>query len=186
MSAEIASVRQLSSSSISFSLKLKDPDGMHYLPGQYDDAGALVLLLVDAARRRRSVPGAQHPRRIDVVLPGGAGQGRSCGHSSRPKGAVNGLTSALGFELGTKNISVNAVAPGGTTAPPRAVSRNAAVPNGEEKAWIEEVIAQTIESSPMKRYGLLRSMSAAILSLASDAASYITGTVRPVGGGHQG
>jgi benzoate/toluate 1,2-dioxygenase reductase subunit len=35
MSAEIASVRQLSSSSIGFSLKLKDPDGMHYLPGQY-------------------------------------------------------------------------------------------------------------------------------------------------------
>src|SRR5262249_23448095 len=35
MPAEIVSVRQLSSSSIGFSLKLKDPDGMRYLPGQY-------------------------------------------------------------------------------------------------------------------------------------------------------
>jgi len=105
---------------------------------------------------------------------------------SAAKGAVNGLTSALGFELGTKNIRVNAVAPGGTTAPPRAIPRNATAPNGEEKAWSQEVVSQTIESSHMKRYGLLREMSAAILFLASDAASYITGTVLPVGGGDQG
>ena len=105
---------------------------------------------------------------------------------SAAKGAVNGLTSALGFELGTKNIRVNAVAPGGTTAPPRAVPRNGTAPNGEEKAWSQEVVSQTIGSSHMKRYGLLREMSAAILFLASDAASYITGTVLPVGGGDQG
>jgi dihydroxycyclohexadiene carboxylate dehydrogenase len=105
---------------------------------------------------------------------------------SAAKGAVNGLTSALGFELGTKNIRVNAVAPGGTTAPPRAIPRYATAPNGEEKAWSREVVSQTIESSHMKRYGLLREMSAAILFLASDAASYITGTVLPVGGGDQG
>jgi benzoate/toluate 1,2-dioxygenase reductase subunit len=35
MSAEIQSVRPLSPSSIGFSLKLKEPDGMRYLPGQY-------------------------------------------------------------------------------------------------------------------------------------------------------
>ena len=34
---------------------------------------------------------------------------------SAAKGAVNALTASLGFELGTKNIRVNAVAPGGTT-----------------------------------------------------------------------
>jgi dihydroxycyclohexadiene carboxylate dehydrogenase len=105
---------------------------------------------------------------------------------SAAKGAVNGLTAALAFELGTKNIRVNAVAPGGTTAPPRAVPRNASAVDDEERAWGKEVVAQTIESSYMKRYGLLREMSAAILFLASDAASYITGTVLPVGGGDQG
>lgn len=102
------------------------------------------------------------------------------------KGGVNGLTAALAFELGTRNIRVNAVAPGGTTAPPRKVPRNTEAQSAQDKAWIQEVVDQTIESSHMKRYGLLREMSGAILFLASDAASYITGTVLPVGGGDQG
>jgi len=51
---------------------------------------------------------------------------------------------------------------------------------------MQEVVDQTVQSSAMKRYGLLREMSAAILFLASDEASYITGTVLPVGGGDQG
>lgn len=105
---------------------------------------------------------------------------------SAAKGGVNGLTAALAFELGTKNIRVNAVAPGGTTAPPRKVPRNTEAQSVQDKAWIQEVVDQTVESSHMKRYGLLREMSAAILFLASDAASYITGTVLPVGGGDQG
>lgn len=105
---------------------------------------------------------------------------------SAAKGAVNGLTSALALELGTKNIRVNAIAPGGTTAPPRAVPRNVSALSSVEQVWGQEVVTQTIGSSHMKRYGLLREMSAAILFLASDAASYITGTVLPVGGGDQG
>jgi NAD(P)-dependent dehydrogenase (short-subunit alcohol dehydrogenase family) len=38
----------------------------------------------------------------------------------------------------------------------------------------------------MKRYGTLDEMAAPILFLASDEASYITGSVLPVGGGDQG
>jgi dihydroxycyclohexadiene carboxylate dehydrogenase len=38
----------------------------------------------------------------------------------------------------------------------------------------------------LKRRGLLQERSDAILFLASDAASYITGTALPVGGGDQG
>ena len=105
---------------------------------------------------------------------------------SAAKGAVNALTAAMAVEIGVRNIRINAVAPGGTTAPPRAVPRNAEKQTTQDKAWMQEVVDQTIRSSTMKRYGLLREMSAAILFLASDAASYITGTVLPVGGGDQG
>jgi dihydroxycyclohexadiene carboxylate dehydrogenase len=105
---------------------------------------------------------------------------------SAAKGAVNALTASLAFEVGTKNIRVNAVAPGGTTAPPRKVPRGTDAITEQDKKWIEEVVDQTVQSSHMKRYGLLREMAAAILFLASDHASYITGTVLPVGGGDQG
>ncbi len=105
---------------------------------------------------------------------------------SAAKGAVNALTASLSIEVGPKNIRVNAVAPGGTTAPPRAVPRGTDPLSEQGKVWIQQVVDQTVESSHMKRYGLLREMSAAILFLASDEASYITGTVLPVGGGDQG
>ncbi len=105
---------------------------------------------------------------------------------SAAKGAVNALTVALACEVGTKNIRVNAVAPGGTTAPPRKVPRGTDPLTAQDKIWIQEVVDQTIQSSHMKRYGLLREMAAAILFLASDESSYITGSVLPVGGGDQG
>lgn len=105
---------------------------------------------------------------------------------SAAKGAVNALTASLAFEVGTKNIRVNAVAPGGTTAPPRKVPRGTDPLTEQDKKWMREVVDQTVQSSHMRRYGLLREMAAAILFLASDAASYITGTVLPVGGGDQG
>ncbi|MGL4495044.1 MAG: benzoate diol dehydrogenase BenD [Beijerinckiaceae bacterium] len=105
---------------------------------------------------------------------------------SAAKGAVNALTASLAYELGAKNIRVNAVAPGGTTAPPRQVPRGSDPLTPQDKVWMQQVVDQTVQSSHMKRYGLLREMSAAILFLASDAASYINGTVLPVGGGDQG
>ena len=44
----------------------------------------------------------------------------------------------------------------------------------------------TLESSLLKRYGTLDEQAAAITFLASDEASYITGTVLPVAGGDLG
>ena len=105
---------------------------------------------------------------------------------SAAKGGVNALTASLALELGENNIRVNAIAPGGTSAPPRRVPRNAAPQSEDEKRWMQAVVDQTVQSSAMKRYGTLQEQSAAILFLASDAASYITGTVMPVGGGDQG
>ena len=48
------------------------------------------------------------------------------------------------------------------------------------------VVDQTVDSSLMHRYGTIDEQVAPILFLASDDASYITGTVVPVGGGDLG
>lgn len=105
---------------------------------------------------------------------------------SAAKGGVNGLTQSLAFEVADRSIRVNAVAPGGTDAPPRKIPRGSHKPTKQDKKWIQQVVDQTVQSSLLKRYGTLDEQAAAILFLASDAASYITGTILPVGGGDLG
>jgi len=102
------------------------------------------------------------------------------------KGGVNAITAGLAWEYAAHGIRVNAVAPGGTAAPPRRVPRNAAPQTAQEAAWMQEVVEQTTASSHMRRYGTTGEQAAAILFLASDEASYVTGTVLPVAGGDQG
>lgn len=106
---------------------------------------------------------------------------------SAAKGGVNALTASLAFEYAEHGIRVVAAAPGGTEAPPRQVSRGTPAPrNEQEQAWFQAHIDQTKESCLMHRYGTLDEMAGPILFLASEDASYITGTVVPVAGGDQG
>lgn len=102
------------------------------------------------------------------------------------KGGVNALTACLAFENAGRGIRVNATAPGGTEAPPRRIPRNSAQQTPQEKDWYQEIVDQTIDSSLMKRYGTIDEQVGAILFLASDDASYITGVTLPVGGGDLG
>ena len=102
------------------------------------------------------------------------------------KGGVNALTACLAFETAERGVRVNATAPGGTEAPPRRIPRNAAQQSEQEKVWYQQIIDQTENSSLMKRYGTIDEQVGAILFLASDEASYITGVTLPVGGGDLG
>lgn len=102
------------------------------------------------------------------------------------KGGVNALTGCLAFETAERGVRVNATAPGGTEAPPRRIPRNASQQSAEEKVWYQQIVDQTLDSSLMKRYGSIDEQVGAILFLASDEASYITGVTLPVGGGDLG
>jgi dihydroxycyclohexadiene carboxylate dehydrogenase len=102
------------------------------------------------------------------------------------KGGVNALTACLAFENAQRGIRVNAIATGGTEAPPRRVPRNTNEQTEQEKAWYQQIIDQTVDSSLMKRYGTIDEQVNAICFLASDEASYITGSTLPVGGGDLG
>lgn len=85
------------------------------------------------------------------------------------KFAVNGLTISLSRELGKYNIRVNAVAPGVTRT-----DMVAALP--------EEMVARVAANIPMGRVGEPSEVANCFLFLASDMASYVSGTVLNVDG----
>jgi benzoate/toluate 1,2-dioxygenase reductase subunit len=106
---------------------------------------------------------------------------------SAAKGGVNALTASLALEYAGAGVRVVATAPGGTAAPPRRIERGTPRADTEQdRAWYQAHIDQTLDSSLMGRYGTLDEQAAAILFLASDEASYVTGTVLPVAGGDLG
>jgi dihydroxycyclohexadiene carboxylate dehydrogenase len=102
------------------------------------------------------------------------------------KGGVNAVTACLAFEYAEHGIRICAIAPGGTEAPPRRIPRSSQPRTPEEDVWMQAVVEQTTGSSLMKRYGTTEEQAAAILFLASEEASYITGVTLPVAGGDLG
>ncbi|MEX5258900.1 1,6-dihydroxycyclohexa-2,4-diene-1-carboxylate dehydrogenase [Kocuria sp. CPCC 205263] len=102
------------------------------------------------------------------------------------KGGVNALTQSLAMEVAGRGIRVVATAPGGTEAPPRRVKRGPEAESAQERAWYQAIVDQTVDSSFVKRYGTLDEQAAPIVFLASDEASYVTGSVLPVAGGDLG
>jgi benzoate/toluate 1,2-dioxygenase reductase component len=106
---------------------------------------------------------------------------------SAAKGGINAITASLALEYADAGIRVVATAPGGTEAPPRRISRGTPEPSTDtERAWFQAHVDQTLGSALLKRYGTLDEQAAAICFLASEEASYITGSVLPVAGGDLG
>lgn len=86
------------------------------------------------------------------------------------KAGLVGLTKAIAIEIASRNITVNAVAPGFIATPMTDVLPDKV--KDELKARI-----------PLGRMGSARDVASAIVFLASDEASYITGHVLDVNGG---
>ncbi|HZU90752.1 MAG TPA: glucose 1-dehydrogenase [Stellaceae bacterium] len=89
------------------------------------------------------------------------------------KGAVRTLTKAAAVQYGRDNIRVNSVHPG--LMPPMRSSGRTADP---------AVRAKMLEMVPMGRAGRVEEVAHAVLFLASDEASYITGAELYVDGGY--
>jgi 3-oxoacyl-[acyl-carrier protein] reductase len=101
-----------------------------------------------------------------VGLMGNAGQV----NYAASKAALIGFTKALALEIGSRNVTVNAIAPGFiTTAMTDAMTDDA-------RQALEGRIA-------LKRLGTVDDIAYSAVFLASEQASYITGTVLNVSGG---
>src|SRR5947209_3559779 len=89
---------------------------------------------------------------------------------SASKGAINAFTRALAVELGGRNVTVNAIAPGFI-----ATDMGAAV---RDKA--DDTLKKAI---PLRRVGRPEDVARVAVFLASDDSTYITGQVLTVDGG---
>ncbi len=90
-------------------------------------------------------------------------------HYTTSKGGVVGMTEALAVELGSKGITVNAIAPGAIQT---------------DMGGVDEKTTQMLLARlPIKRMGKPEDIGAAAAFLASPEAEYITGAVLYVDGG---
>lgn len=86
------------------------------------------------------------------------------------KAGLIGLTKTLALELASRNITVNAVAPG-------------FIETDMTRVLPEEIKQKMLARIPLARMGQPADVAAAVRFLVSDAASYITGQVLSVNGG---
>ena len=89
---------------------------------------------------------------------------------SASKAGVIGLTRTIACELAGRNITINAVAPG-------------FIATDMTAALGEEILQQVRKQIPLGRLGDPQDVADAVLFLASDSASFITGQILPVDGG---
>jgi 3-oxoacyl-[acyl-carrier protein] reductase len=89
---------------------------------------------------------------------------------SASKAGIIGMTKSLAKELGSRGITVNAVAPGYIKTDMTAVLK-------------EELKAKMLEQIPLRRLGEVEDIAETVAFLASDKASYITGQTIQVDGG---
>jgi 3-oxoacyl-[acyl-carrier protein] reductase len=97
------------------------------------------------------------------------GQGGQTNYAASKAGII-GFTKSLAKEVGSRQITVNAVAPG-------------FFPTALTAVLSAEVVQKTLEYIPLGRWGELPEVAHLVTFLASDKAAYITGQVISVDGG---
>jgi NAD(P)-dependent dehydrogenase (short-subunit alcohol dehydrogenase family) len=132
---------------------------------------APFLLIREAAARMGTDRGGKGGSIVNISSRaaelGGAGEWV---HYAASKGALNSLTIGASKELASKGIRVNAVSPGLIETDLHA------------RAGLPDRLTKMVAGVPMGRTGSAEEVAEAVLWLASDAASYVSGAIVPVSG----
>jgi 3-oxoacyl-[acyl-carrier protein] reductase len=118
----------------------------------------------------RGMMKARWGRIINITSVVGATGNPGQANYATAKAGIVGMTKSLARELGSRNITVNCVAPGFIDT-----DMTRALPEEQKNALLSQI--------PLGRLGRPEDIAAAVAYLASPAAGYITGTVLHVNGG---
>jgi 3-oxoacyl-[acyl-carrier protein] reductase len=149
-------------------------DNLIALMSEDDFTGLLDTNLTGAFRvvKRAVRPMIRMRRGRIIVISSVVGMSGSGGQANyaASKAALVGLARSLARELGSRNITVNVVAPGFVDT-----DMTAALPDDRK--------AEILNSIPLKRYATADDVAGVVEFLAGEAAAYITGAIVPVDGG---
>ena len=118
----------------------------------------------------RGMMKARWGRIINITSVVGASGNPGQANYAAAKAGIVGMTKSLAREIGSRNITVNCVAPGFIDT-----DMTRALPEASRKALLEQI--------PLGRLGAPEDVAAAVAYLASPGAGYVTGTVLHVNGG---
>ena len=142
-------------------------------PAQWDetiDANLRGVFLCTQAAAKRMVAQGEGGAIVNITSIEAENPAPLHSHYNASKGGVLMHTRAAAQELGAHGIRVNAVAPG-------------IFPSEMSDEFTPEIVAKIVDETPLHRVGVPEELAAAVVFLASDAASYVTGITLPVDGG---
>ncbi|HUY01837.1 MAG TPA: 3-oxoacyl-ACP reductase FabG [Rhodocyclaceae bacterium] len=150
----------------------RDNLAMRMKDEEWDEVIGTNLKAVFRLSRRvmRGMMKARHGRIINITSVVGSSGNPGQANYAAAKAGVAGMTRALAQELGSRNITVNCVAPGFIDT-----DMTKSLPEAQRAALLARI--------PLGRLGEATEIAAAVAFLAGPGASYITGSVLHVNGG---